>query len=126
VRESARSGVRAPGGTLSSGDVPGVMSRAGLVLIGRAFTTYVHACTNDASKCAAGAYQGGAVSALPQSRHSHVPFPSICVIVFHRSRRPSRNAQEDTMGMYIVHGRLMVEGLSYAVEMRYSILMRRA
>jgi hypothetical protein len=61
------------------------------------------------------ANQRGAGSALPQYRNSYALFPRICVIYLHRSRRPSRNAQEDTMGICIVHGRTMVEDLSYSM-----------
>ena len=85
-------GVRAPDETLSSGDVSGVTSCADLESIDQYCTTYVHACTNDASKCAAcmcwrtmsdcGAYQHGAVSALPQYRNSNASFPGICAIFF--------------------------------------------
>lgn len=50
-------GIRAPGETSSSGDVSGVTSCADLESIRRYNTTYVHACTNDASKCAAGMYR---------------------------------------------------------------------
>jgi hypothetical protein len=72
-------------------------------------------CTNDLSKCAAGmcrrtmsdcdAYQRGAISALLQYHKSPAPFPRSCVIFLRRSRRPSRNAQEDMMGASIVRGR---------------------
>jgi hypothetical protein len=46
-------GVRALGETLSSGGVSGVTSGAGLESIRQYYTTCVHDCTNDASKCAA-------------------------------------------------------------------------
>ena len=118
-------GVRAPGKTSSSGGVLGVRSCAGLESIGQCCTTYAHACTNDSSKCAAGmcwrtmpdcdAYTRGADFALPQYSNSYASFPSICVIFLRRSRRPSRNAQEDLMGVCIVHGRLMVGHLSYSM-----------
>jgi hypothetical protein len=118
-------GVRAPGGTLSSGGVSGVTSCAGLESIDQYCTTYVHACTNDASKCAAGmcwrtmpdcdAYERGAGSALPQYRNSHASFPRICVVSLPLSHRPSRNAQEDLMGVRIVHGRSMVKVYLYSM-----------
>jgi hypothetical protein len=91
ARESARAaGVRNPGKMLLSGGVSGVMSCAGLVSIGQNRTIHAHTFTNDLSKCAAGmcwrtvsdcgAYQRGAVSALPQRRNSHASLPSFRVI----------------------------------------------
>jgi hypothetical protein len=119
VRRGYTAGVFAPGETLSPGVVSDVISCAGLESFGQYCTTYAHACTNDASKCAAGmcwrtmpdcdAYQRGAISALPQYRSSHAPFPRICVIFLRLSRRPSRIAQGDMMGVFIVHSRLMIE-----------------
>jgi hypothetical protein len=70
-------------------------------------------CWRTMSDC--GAYQRGAVSALPHCRNSNASSPGICVIFLRRSRRPSRNAREDLMGVCIVHGRSMVEDLSYSM-----------
>jgi hypothetical protein len=70
-------------------------------------------CWRTMSDC--GAFQRGAISALPQYRNSHASFPKISIIFLRRSRRPSRNAQADMMGVSIVHSIFIAENLSYSV-----------
>jgi hypothetical protein len=94
-------GMHAPRKTVLFGGVSGVMSRAGLVPIGRTRTTHVHSCPDDPSKCATGmclrtmsGYDAYQRSAVP--RYPSIAIPTCRSPVFASSFSADRTCPHDT------------------------------